>query len=37
MSTADPLANVDANSQGAGVVDPQEALARALALKSAAA
>lgn len=34
MSTADPLANVDGNSQGSGVVDPQEALARALALKS---
>jgi serine protease AprX len=36
-STADPLANVDGNSQGSGVVDPQEALARALALKGAAA
>ena len=33
MSTADPMANVDPNSQGSGVVDPQEALQRALALK----
>lgn len=36
-STADPIAGVDPNSQGSGVVDPQEALARALALKNAAA
>lgn len=34
-STADPLASGDdANSQGFGVVDPQEALAKALALKN---
>ena len=33
MGTADKLEGVDANSQGAGVVDPQEAIARALALK----
>lgn len=35
MSTADKLASGDdANSQGSGVVDPQEALERALALKN---
>lgn len=33
MGSADPLAGVDPNSQGSGVVDPQEALQRALALK----
>lgn len=36
MATADPLAGVDANSQGSGVVDAQEALQRALALKEVA-
>jgi serine protease AprX len=36
-ATADPIAGVDANSQGFGVVDPQEALKRALALKKAPA
>ena len=35
MSTADKLeTGADANSQGSGVVDPQEALQRALALKN---
>ncbi len=35
MSTADKLSSGDdANSQGSGVVDPQEALERALALKN---
>ena len=36
-NTADPITGVDGNSQGSGVVDPQEALARALALKNATA
>lgn len=34
MATADKLEGEDGNSQGSGVVDPQEALARALALKN---
>ncbi len=33
MSTADPLADADANSQGSGVVNPEAALKRALELK----
>lgn len=36
-STAVPLAGVDGNSQGSGVVNPQEALKKALALKNAPA
>jgi serine protease AprX len=34
MGTADKLEGADANSQGSGVVDPAEALERALALKN---
>ena len=33
MSSADKLEGEDGNSQGSGMVDPQEALAKALALK----
>ncbi len=36
MDTAQPLDGADANSQGAGVVEPEAALDRALALKAAA-
>lgn len=36
MSTADKLPNEDGNSQGAGVLDANEALERALALKNGA-